>query len=363
MVRGGAALGGLALAPTLVGSTAFAQAPTPEVGGKLSVLNWPLYLDKKSKREFPAETGIDLKYSEALNDNNEFFAKYQEQLSRNQGIGADIVVPTSWLAARMIELGYVQPLPLDQIPNAANLRADFVNPVWDPTGEYTLPWQSGITGLAYNIKETDRELTSAADLFDPKFKGKMGALTDLRATMTMVLLAEGIDPTTVTFRQAQPAFRRLEKAVDSGQLRKFTGNDYQDELVNGDFAVNVSWSGDVAQLTLENEDLRFVIPEEGGELWADVMCWVTPSKRADQVAAWMNYFYDQAHAAQVEESIQYISPVAGIEDELAALDPAAATNPLIFPPADVSARLKKFKTLDEKEEEKFDRRFAQIAGT
>lgn len=364
IARGGAALGGLALAPTLLGgSQAFASTSAQDVGGKLSVINWPLYIDKKSKREFEAETGIDLKYSETLNDANEFFAKYQEPLSRGQGIGADVVVPASWLAARMIKLGYVQKLPLDGIPNVANLRADFVNPVWDPTGEYTLPWQSGITGIAYNIKETDRELTSAADLFDRKLKGKIGLLTDLRATMTLALLAEGVDPSTVTYKQAQPAFKQLQKAVDSGQVRKFTGNDYQDELVNGDFAANVSWSGDVAQLTLENDDLRFVIPEEGGELWADVMAWVTPSKRVDQVAAWMNYFYDQVNAAQVTAFIQYITPVAGIEDELAALDPAASTNPLIFPPPDVSARLKKFNTLDEKEEEKFDKRFAQLAGT
>ena len=317
----------------------------------------------RARPRVETETGIDLKYSEALDSNNGFFAKYQEPLDRGNGIGADIVVPTSWLAARMIKLGYVQKLPLDDIPNAANLRSDFVNPVWDPTGEYTLPWQSGITGLAYNIKETDRELTSAADLYDPKFKGKVGLLDDMRATMTMALLAEGVDPSTVTYKQAQPAFKRLQKAVDSGQIRKFTSNDYQDELVNGDFATNVSWSGDVAQLTLENEDLRFLIPEEGGELWADVMAWVTPSKRAPQVATWMNFFYDQANAAQVTAFIQYITPVAGIEDELAALDPAASTNPLIFPPPDVASRLKKFNTLNEKEEAKFDKRFAQLAGS
>jgi spermidine/putrescine transport system substrate-binding protein len=178
----------------------------------------------------------------------------------------------------------------------------------------------------------------------------------------LTLLSDGVDPATVTYKQAQPAFRKLQKAADNGQIRKFTGNDYQDELVNGDFAVCVGWSGDVAQLTLENEDLRFVIPDEGGERWADVMAWVTPSKRRKQVAAWMDFFYDQANAARLANFIQFIPPVAGIEDELAALDPQASTNPLIFPPEDVQAKLKSFKTLGPKEEERFDERFAEIIG-
>ncbi len=367
IVRGGAIVGGLALAPTILSAGgAFAAdhiGGGGEVGGKLGVVNWPLYIDKASKKLFPAETGINLKYSESLNDNNEFFAKYQEPLSKGSKVGFDIAMPTSWMANRLLKLGYLQKLPLSDIPNAANLSAGFQNPPWDPTGEYTLPWQTGMTGLAYNIKITKRELTSAADLFDPQFKGKVGMLQEMRDTVGLTLLSDGIDPATVTYQQAQPSFKKLQKAADSGQIRRFTGNDYMDDLVNGDFAVCVGWSGDVAQLTLDNPDLRFVIPNEGGMRWADTMVWVKQSKAKAQVAAWMNYFYDIDNAARVESYINYISPVAGIEAALAAINPQLGTNPLIFPPESVNARLKTFKILNSKEEEQFDNRFAKIMGS
>jgi spermidine/putrescine transport system substrate-binding protein len=363
ITRGGATLGGLALAPALLSSgSAFAAAQTDGPGGKVSVLNWPLYIDKKSKKDFPKATGVELKYNEGINDNNEFFAKYQEELSQGKSIGFDIVTPTSWMAARLIDLGYVQPLPLADVPNAVNLSPTFQNPAWDPTGEYSLPWQTGITGIAYNIKETGRELTSVDDLFDPKFKGKIGVLLEARDTMGLLALSEGVDPATTDYAQLKPAFKKLEKATNNGQIRRFTGNDYQDDLVAGNFAACVSWSGDVAQLTVENDDLRFVIPDEGGMKWADTMLWVTPSDSGPQVAAWMNYFYDVVNAARLANDIGYISPVAGIEAELAKLDPAAIENPLLFPPADVQARLFAFGALSAKDEEKFDIRFSEISG-
>ncbi len=368
LTRGGAAIGGVALGSAVLGSTsAFASIGGQsggETGGKLSVLNWPLYIDKKSKGLFEDETGVDLKYSESLNDNNEFFAKYQRQFSQDEYPGFDIAVPTSWMAKRLIDLGYVQKLPLDAIPNAANLAPGFQGAPWDPTGEYTLPWQTGMTGIAYNLDVTGRELTSFSDLYDKKFKNKVGMLLEMRDTVGLACQAEGIDTATVTYKQAQPALDRLQKAVDAGQVRRFTGNDYQDDLVDGNFAACVGWSGDVAQLLIDNDALRFVIPEEGGMRWADTMVWVSTAKRQAQVAAWMDYFYDQANAARVAAYVQYISPVDGIADDLTAIDPALSSSPLIFPPEDVQARLKVFnQELSKKDEEKFDARFAEITGS
>jgi spermidine/putrescine transport system substrate-binding protein len=365
MARGGATAGGIVLGSAFLGSgLAFASAGAQgEVGGTLSVLNWPLYIDKKSVSDFEKQTGIDTKYAESLNDNNEFFAKYQRQLSQDQYPGFDIAAPTSWMAKRLIGLGYVKKLPLDLIPNAANLSPGFQDAPWDPTGEFTLPWQTGMTGIAYNIEVTGRELTSFNDLYDPKFKNKIGMLSEMRDTVGLACFAEGVDPATVTYKKAEPALDRLQKAVDKGQVRRFTGNDYQDDLVDGNFAACVSWSGDVAQLTLDNEDLRFVIPDEGGMRWADTMVWMASAKREAQCAAWMDYFYDTANAARVAAYVQYISPVDGIETDLAAIDPALATSPLIFPPEDVQARLTVFnQELSAKDEEKFDARFAEITG-
>jgi spermidine/putrescine transport system substrate-binding protein len=364
--RSGATVGGLALGATLfgTGAAAFGSRFGDGVGGKLSVLNWPLYIDKKSPKDFESQTGIDLKYSETLNDNNEFFAKYQRQMSQGQYPGFDIAAPTSWMAKRLIDLGYAQKLPFNDIPNAANLAPGFQNPPWDPAGEYTLPWQTGMTGIAYNIKVTGRELTSFNDLYDKQFKNKVGMLLEMRDTVGLACSAEGIDPATVTFKQAKPVFARLKKAVDDRQVRRFTGNDYQDDLVDGNFAACVGWSGDVAQLTLDNEDLRFVIPDEGGMRWADTMLWVKSAKREPQVAAWMDYFYDIDNAARVAAYVQYISPVDGIKDALTAIDPALGESPLIFPPEDVQDRLRVFNpNLSAKDEEKFDAAFADVTGS
>ncbi len=366
LARGGAMAGGLALGSTILGSgVAFAGSGGSggDVGGSLSVLNWPLYIDKKSKSDFSKQTGVSLKYSESLNDNNEFFAKYQRQFSQDQYPGFDIAIPTSWMAKRLIDLKYVQKLPLDDIPNAANVSPGLQDAPWDPSGEYTLPWQTGMTGIAYNLEVTGRELTSFTDLYDPKFKNKVGMLSEMRDTVGLACLAEGIDPATVTYKQAEPALDRLQKEVDKGQVRRFTGNDYQDDLVDGNFAACVGWSGDVAQLTLDNDNLRFVIPDEGGMRWADTMVWVASAKRKAQVAAWMDYFYDVANAARVAAFVQYISPVDGIEADLAAIDPKLAESPLIFPPEDVQSRLKVFnQELSKSDEEKFDEKFAEITG-
>ncbi len=369
LTRGAAAAGGLAAAPYLLGgSPAWAAVDEgAKVGGKVDVLNWTFYIDKKSKKDFPKQTGIKLKYSETLDDNNTFFAKYQEQFANDDHIGFDIVTPTTWMAARLIELGYVQPMPFDLMENRGNLRAELENPAWDPTGEYTVPWQTGYTGIAYNIEATGREITSVEDLFDPKFEGRVGWLLEMRDSMTLALLSTGMTreeiAAGVTFNDAKPAFDRLEKAAQGGQIRRFTGNSYVSDLLSGDFALNVAWSGDVAQLTLEEPNLRFVVPDEGGHgFWADVMCMVSTSKRDKQVAAWLDYFYDPVNAARVAGYTSYISPVADIEDELAAIDPDAAENTILFPEQDVLDRLVQFPLLDPDDEERFDERYAEITG-
>jgi spermidine/putrescine transport system substrate-binding protein len=364
--RAGLVAGGVALTPSLLAACGDDTGGSGGGGGggadELSINNWPLYIDKKTVPEFEEATGISLDYQEGINDNNELFAQIQEPLANGQSIGADIIVPTGWLAARLINLGYLQKLPLDKIPNKDNLISRLQDPAWDPTNEYSLPWQSGIGGIAYNIAETGRELRTFDDLLDPEFAGRIGMLLEMRDTLGLALLSEGIDITTVTFDEAQPAFDKIERAANDGQIRRFTGNNYQTDLVNGNFVANTAWSGDVAQLSLENENLRFVIPDEGGTLWADTMVWVTPSDREDAVAEWMNYVYDPKNAAQITSFVGYLPVVDGVQEVLERTDPDSASNPLIFPSDEDFDQLSQFKTLDEDEEAEFDQRWAQVTG-
>ena len=340
-------------------------------GGAQSLFfeNWPLYIDPTegdtlgTVDRFIKATDIKMTYTEAYNDNNEYFAKIQPLLGAGKKIEPDIIAPTFWLAGRLLALGWLEKLNLDKIPNAANLVPGMQNPTWDPTGEYSLPWQAGMTGIAYNIDVTGRELKSTEDLFDPAFKGKIGMLTEMRDTIGLIMMNLGKDPSTVaSFDDASGAFDKLQKAKSDGQIRAFTGNDYTDDLVSGNFAACVGWSGDVLQLQKDSPQVRFVIPEEGGTRWADVMVIPKGAKNTDAAAEWMNFVYDPAQAAQLSAYVQYLSPVSGVQDELAKIDPELAGNPLMFPDDATSSRLRSWATLSEEVEAEFDAAFSSITG-
>ena len=333
-------------------------------GNALVHSNWPAYIDEESVDLFRRESGIELRYNEDLNDNTEFFAKVQPDLSAGRNPGADIVTPSYWLAARMISLGWVEEVPFDDIPNADNLVADLRNPAWDPDGRYSLPWQSGLSGIAYNVAATGRELGSFNDLFDPAFRGKIGMLTEMRDTVGLALLADGKDVTDITFDQASGAFDRIERAKADGQIRQFTGNDYMDDLAAGNFVACIGWSGDIAQLALDNPDLRFVIPEEGGMRWSDIMIIPTEAANIGNAAKWMDYVYDPVNAARIAAYVGYNSPVEGVQEELRK-DPetaALADSTLMFPDEATLEKVHVFASLDEDEEAKFEERFSEITG-
>ena len=328
--------------------------------------NWPGYIDEETVKLFQEATGIDFKYTEAFNDNNEYFAKVQPALSKGDKIAPDIVAPTFWMADRWIRLGWAQKLDKAAIPNAKNLRDDLVSPSWDQNNEYQLPWQTGIAGIAYNKKATGRDLTSVEDLYDPAFKGKVGMLTEMRDTLGLTLMGMGKKLTDIkTFDDAADAFDKIEKAKADGLIRAFTGNDYMDDLNSGNFAVCVAWSGDVMQIAKDNPDVKFIVPEEGGTSWYDTMLWVTGSENRDSVSAWMNYVYDPVNAARITAATGYFSPVKGVKEELVKMGGEAAAlaeNPLVFPDDASIARLQNWGSIPEAEEAKFDARFAEITG-
>jgi spermidine/putrescine transport system substrate-binding protein len=346
-----------------------APAPTGGGGNQLFFENWPAYIDptKKGKQgtvdRFIEATGIEMRYTEAINDNNEYFATIQPVLGRGDTIEPDIIALTGWMAGRLISLGWLDPLPLDQVPNAKNLRPDLQKPVWDPTGEYSLPWQTGITGIAYNRDATGRELKSVKDLFDPAFKGKIGMQLEMRDTIGLILLGEGVDPATVsTYDDAAGAFDKLAQAKNDGQIRAFTGNDYLDDLATGNFAACVGWSGDVVQLSRDNPAVTWILPEEGGMSWADTMMMPKGAENRDAAAKWMDFVYDPVQAAQITAWVAYVPPVVGVQEELAKIDPELAESPLLFPDEAITSQLHGFATLSEDVEAEYDARFSEITG-
>jgi spermidine/putrescine transport system substrate-binding protein len=321
-----------------------------QLADRLTISNWPLYIDideKTKKRptvdDFTKATGVNVRYIEDVNDNEEWFGKFQAQLSQGQGIGRDLTVLTDWMAARMVRLGYVQKKDKSAIPNEKNLTSALQHPTWDQNRDYSLPWQSGMTGIAYNSKETGPVTSIQQLLTDPKLKGKVTCLTEMPDTMGLVMQSNGDDPTKVDPAAFDKAIGTLKDAVDSGQIRRFTGNDYGDDLSSGNVAAAMAWSGDVVQLQLDNPALKFVLPEAGGMIWTDNML-IPTGGDVFTASTWMNFVYDPKIAAQIEDYVNYICPVDGARDVLLKIDPDVAKNTLIFPTDDMLSKVKAFDT-------------------
>ena len=309
----------------------------PRSEKELIFSNWPLYIDEDGKKyptleDFQKQSGIKVTYNTDVNGNNEFFAKVRNQLGACEPIGRDIFVLTDWMAARVIELGWIQELDMANMPNVeANLVDSLESPTWDPDRKHSVPWQSGLTGIAYNAKYTGEvssfeELVTRADL-----KGKISLLSEMGDTMGFVLKLVGADPDDFSDDEWARPLDRMEEIVASGQVRQFTGNDYTRPLNNGDIVACEAWSGDVIAMQYDNPDIKFVAPTEGLSLWSDNM--MVPNKADHKANAekLMNYYYDPEVAARLAAWVNYICPVKGAEEAMAKIDDSLVGNPLIFP--------------------------------
>jgi spermidine/putrescine transport system substrate-binding protein len=308
-----------------------------EATGTLSVANWPFYIDNKTVEEFEAETGLSVKYTEEVNDNNEFFGKVQPQLEQGESGGRDIMVVTDWMAKKMYDLGYLQDFDQEAVqPAMDNLRPALASPSFDPDRAFSLPWQSGMTGLVVNTKLAP-DVTSINDLFDPKYKGKVEMLSEMRDTVPLVLKAMGVGPEDATEEDWMAAIDKIKEAADSGQIRRFTGNDYTGDVAKGDAVAVIGWSGDAVQLQADDPNIQFVMPDEGCVLWSDNM--VIPVGAPNPTAAyeWMNYVYQPENQAQITAYNSYVQPVDGVQEIFERDDPEIAKSDLVFPDDEFTA--------------------------
>lgn len=321
-----------------------------QVNDVLRFSNWPLYIDVDEKTKahptldaFTKQSGIKVKYVEDINDNATFFAKIQGPLSQGNGVDRDIIVLTdnSRFPALLVAKGWLEELDKDKIPNISNLVDVQKSPPFDPDRTYSLPWQSGMTGIAWNEDVTGPVTSFEQLLNDPKLKGKVTLLTELADTVGMAILTDGGDPASFTADEFDAAIKMIQKSVDSGQVRQFTGNDYAQPLTKGDIGAAVAWSGDVVQLLADNPKLKWAIPEKGGMIWTDNML-IPQGGSAATASTYMNSVYDPKVAAQIAAYVNYVTPVKGAKEELAKTDPETANNPLIFPTDEVLSQVHQF---------------------
>lgn len=336
---GGAALSipGLLAACGGTSNKSAASSSSHTLAKTLHFSNWTLYIDKKGNRhpsldQFRKKYGVNVQYVEDINDNASFFGKIQGPLSRGQSVGRDIIVMTdnSRYPALLIKKGWLEKLDKSAIPNIKNLLPVQRHPDWDPNRDYSLPWQSGMTGIAFNDKLTDPVLSMDELLDNPKLKGKITILNEMADTLVLVMLANGDDPSHVTDASFNRAIKRIQGAVNSGQVRQFTGNDYSGPLAKGDLSAAMAWSGDIVQLQADNKHLHWNLPTTGGDIWTDNML-IPTGGNVYTASVYMNYVYDPKVAAEIEDYVNYISPVVGAKAVLLKQDPAIANNVLIFP--------------------------------
>ncbi len=335
---------------------------------EMTISNWPGYIDPRKKADstfqvFQKETGIAVTYNDDINDNSEFYAKVKNQLGTCEPIGRDLIVLTDWMAARMIGLGWIQPL---DAANVANLQSNLLKPlrdrVWDKKLEYHAPWQTGLTGIAYNAAKTG-EIKSFAELLDnTELKGRVTMLTEMRDTMGFMLKVVGADPSDFSEEEWANALDRLREAVSNGQIRSFTGNNYTQDLAAGNIVACEAWSGDVIQLQFDNPDIKFVAPEEGLSLWSDNM--MVPNLATHQANAekWIDYYYDPKVAAKLAAWVNYICPVEGARQEMEKIDPSLVDNPLIFPDDELLATTFDFMPLDDQQMIQYEGEWADVTG-
>ena len=342
----------------------------------LKFSNWPLYIDQKTitrngskltvfptMDEFEQQSGIGVDYVTDVNDNAEFFGIVRNQLASCQPTGRDMFALTDYMAARMVNLGWMQKLDKNNLPHVeANLVSNLRHPAWDKNRDYSVPWQSGLTGIAYNAKLT-KEVKSFDELLTrPDLKGKVSLLSEMQDTMIFMLLLEGAKPEKFTADQFGAAIDRLQKSVDSGQIRAFTGNEYAQDLVKGNVVACEAWSGDVIQLQFDNPDIKFVAPEEGLSFWSDNM--IVPNKATHKANAekWMDFFYQPEVAAKVAAWVNYICPVEGAQEAMGKIDKSLVDNELIFPGQDLLKNAHDFMALDSKTEQDYQKQFAAVIG-
>ena len=364
-----AAAAALALGGTLAAcssdSEPSATAPPDDgspASGTLRVSNWPLYMADGFVAAFQTATGITVDYKEDFNDNEQWFAKVKEPLQRKQDIGADLAVPTTFMATRLEKLGWLNEIRESNWSNKGNLRPDLLEADVDPGRKFTAPYMSGLVGIAYNRAATGRDIKTIDDMWDPAFKGRVSLFSDAQDGLGMLMMSQGASVTDPTKEAVQKATDLVKEQKDKGQIRRFTGNDYADDLAAGNIAIAQAYSGDVVQLQADNPDLQFIVPESGGTTFVDTMVIPYTTQNQKAAEAWINYIYDRANYAKLIAFVQYVPVLSDMTDELNKIDPELAKNALVNPPKETLDKVKGWAPLTDEQTQEFNTIYAAVTG-
>lgn len=339
--------------------------------GPLRWANWTEYLDQDENgtsfptlARFEEQSGIDVEYAEDIEDNDSFYGRVSRQLSSGQDIGHDVVTLTDWMAARWIRQDYVAELDRSRIPNADNIQPNLAAVDFDDGRHYSLTWQSGFAGIAWDTQAIPGGLRQVSDLWNPEYRGRVVVLSEMRDTIGLIMLENGTDPAgDWTTDDWFDALDVVQRNLDDGQIRQVRGNSYLLDLESGDAVACLAWSGDITSLNYQYDNrFAFAIPDAGGTLWSDNLMVPRSSPRRAQAEDLFNYYYDPSVAAEVAAWVNYVTPVQGAQEAMAQVDPALAEDPMIFPTEELLEQVSVFRTLSPAEEERYNGQFLEAIG-
>src|SRR5690348_6350402 len=356
-VKGTAAPAGSATPAGGVGTAAWWSKQ--QLHHTVNFANWPLYIDvlggkHPTLEHFTQTTGIQVNYTEPITDNLPFYAKIRPSLQAQQYTGYDIIVMTnnSPPLGYLIDYGWLTPLDQSAMTNFHKYAGPLVkNPSWDRGNKYTMAWQSGWTAIGYNSSMVKNPGTSVGILFDKKYAGKVGMMSDPQELGSLGLLAIGVEPATSTESEWARAAKKLQQQKSDGIVRAYYGQEYITALKNGDTVVSQAWSGDIFQADLNSKykNLHLAIPNEGGMSWTDNMCIPMYAQNPKDAMTLMDYYFNPDVQAVVEYYNDYVCPVPAAKgvllhptgwakQTLKAMEPSiglppsyTANAPLVFP--------------------------------
>jgi len=381
--RGGIALGALATIPGILAACAPSSGSSGGASSEVRWLNWPAYIDisddgstNPSIDAFKEETGLEVEYDEGLLDNAEFLATYAPDLREGNNTGWDLMTPGGWVVERMARLGWLEELDHAKLPNWSANTADYAKGLWfDEDNKYSVWWQGGITGIAYDPNLTQKEITTFDDLLDPAFSGRVGGFSDMRDMFGLTLLSLGVEPANANIGDVTQAQQKL-LAAPQGHFRGFYGNEYYDALAAGDLAISVAWSGDISQMNLyDNDQVKFVVPDTGGMRWNDNLVIPKGGANLENAHKLIDYYYSVPAATMLSEYVGYFTPVNGVSEQIAAdaetartdgdaewADTLEALAPTVVPTPDQIDNTYVDKQLTEEEETQWNDLFEVVVG-
>ena len=317
----------------------------------VNVYNWGEYIDESIFEDFEAETGIKVNY-------NTFASNEMLYSSIKSGSGTyDVIIPSDYMVARMISEGLLMELDYSQIPNAANLDERYVGLEYDPASAYSVPYMWGTVGIIYNSQMVSEPITSWMDLFDRDWDRNVLMFDNSRDCLGIALKALGYSYNTTNAEELAEAADLLIQQKQDGIVQAYVMDQIFDKMINNEAAVGVYYAGDYLTMVEDNEDLVFVIPAEGSNLFVDAMCIPTCCENYDNAQAFINFMCRDDIVVRNCEETWYSSPSA---TAMQYLDAEMAEDPIMYPDDEVLDKCETYAGLPEATLKEYDRQWINI---